>query len=88
MVILTRILASLMVGIIVTAVGFRFIFFCVPAAVASFIFAKSGLHATNVVMNLIYLATNILSWGVVAYVAFALIAKRKQRPPVDESPLR
>ena len=78
--ILTRILASLMVGIIVTVVGFRFILFHAPVGVAIYIFAKSGLHARNVTMNLIYLATNILFWAVIAYLVFALIGKRKQRP--------
>jgi hypothetical protein len=77
---LARVLASLMVGITATAIGFRIAFFSAPVWVASFIFTKSGLRATNVTINLIYLATNILFWTVLAYAAFALITKRKQGP--------
>lgn len=75
---LTRVLASLMAGIIFTVIGFRFIVFHAPVWVASFIVAKTGLHATNVTLNLTYLMTNVFFWGLIAYIAFAIIAKRKQ----------
>ena len=79
MAIVTRFLASLMVGIVVTVIGFRFILFHAPVGVASFIVAKAGIHATNVTLNLTYLVSNILFWAVIAYIVFTLIAKRKER---------
>jgi hypothetical protein len=78
---LARILSSLAIGVLATVAGFRLIFLTAPVWVASFIVAKSGLHATHATLNLTYLATNILFWAAVAYVALTLLSKRK-RPSV------
>ena len=82
---LTRILSSVAIGVLTTVAGFRLIFLTAPVWVASFIVAKSGFHATTATLNLTYLATNILFWAAVAYVALTLLLKRKRPPAIPNS---
>jgi len=69
----------MMAGMVATALGLHFAFFSLPVWIASFVVAKSGLRGTNVTMNLFFLATNLISWAVVTYIALSLVAKQRRK---------
>jgi len=74
-----RILISLILGILAALAGFRLAILTAPVWVASFLVAKTGVHATNVTLNLTYLAIDLLFWSVIAYLALTLGSRHKMR---------
>ena len=80
--IVKRIVASIVVGVIITIAGFWFILFHAPVGIAIWLVQKTGISAPNAVLNLTYLAVNIVCWAVVAYGVLAAMARRHNRASV------